>query len=166
MVFRPANKTFSTDKASLETLCTTILRFPFDQISNIKLNLIIQRNRERYESALFEKSSSNKKESNSYSKYCGGTAFQRELYTFKLTILYISSLSVSALLILFPLFAGRIVKRFLKIALLSWKQGRSVMKFRKEKLDKRLEGKRNDVNDRKGRIALNGGRVGLIEGGN
>lgn len=30
------------------------------------------------------------------------------------------------------------------------------MKFRKEKLDKRLEGKRNDVNDRKGRIALNG----------
>lgn len=83
------------------------LRFPFDQISNIKLNLIIQRNRERYESALFEKSSSNKKESNSYSKYCGGTAFQRELYTFKLTILYISSLSVSALLILFPLFVSR-----------------------------------------------------------
>lgn len=40
------------------------------------------------------------------------------------------------------------------------------MKFRKEKLDKRVEGKRNDVNDRKGRIALNGERVGLIEGGN
>lgn len=64
-------------------LCDTS-RFPFDQISNIKFNLIIQRNRERYGSAVFEKSSSNKKESNSYSKYCGGTAFHRELYTFKL----------------------------------------------------------------------------------
>lgn len=38
------------------------------------------------------------------------------------------------------------------------------MKFRKEKLDKRVEGKRNDVNDREGRIAPNG--VGLIKGGN
>lgn len=169
MVFRPANKTFPTDKASLETLCTTILRFPFDQISNIKLNLIIQRNRERYESALFEKSSSNKKESNSYSKYCGGTAFQLYLNSTPLSLpscIFRPCPFLHSWFFFLSSSAGRIVKRFLKIALLSWKQGRSVMKFRKEKLDKRLEGKRNDVNDRKGRIALNGGRVGLIEGGN
>ena len=40
-----------------------------------------------------------------------------------------------------------------------------MMKFRKEKLDKGVEGKRNDVNDREGKIVPNGVEQ-LIKGGN
>lgn len=162
MVFRPANKTFPTDKASLETLCTTILRFPFDQISNIKLNLIGNDTKAHYS----RKAVAIRKNRTHIPNIAGEQLSNVNSTPLSLPSCIFPCPFLHSWFFFLSSSAGRIVKRFLKIALLSWKQGRSVMKFRKEKLDKRLEEKRNDVNDRKGRIALNGGRVGLIEGGN